>query len=412
METISLFVFLYPLYMAFFWMLGAILFFLRRERDHRQPPAMMDTPFVSILVPCHNEQDNIRRTIGQLAGNRYPEFEIVAINDGSTDRTGALLAELAQQHPRLRVITLARNLGKAMALRAGAYASRGEFLMCVDADALLDEDALFWMIPHFLDGPRVAAVTGNPRVQNRNGLLARIQIGEFASIIGMVKRSQRDLGRIFTVSGVHVCYRKRALHEVGYWSPQTVTEDIDVSWRLQLKYWDVRYEPRALSWIVVPETLCGLWRQRLRWARGGVEAVMHYGRRFSVWKERRMWPVLVEYLVGVTWSYAWLFIVASFLFTWLLPEIWPASLQVTTLVPRWTGVVLATVCLLQFAVGLALDSRYEKGILRNLFWAIWYPLVYWMLSSVTTAVAVPATLLRHGRERYVRWQSPERGETP
>jgi len=410
MEAISLFVFLYPLYMAFFWMLGAIVFSLRRERDHRQPPALDAAPFVSILVPCHNEEQNIRRTIEQLARNRYPEFEIIAVNDGSTDRTAALLAELVREQPRLRVITLARNLGKAMALRAGAYASRGEFLMCVDADALLDEDALFWMVPHFLNGPRVAAVTGNPRVQNRSSLLARIQIGEFASIIGMVKRSQRDLGRIFTVSGVHVCYCKRALHEVGYWSPRTVTEDIDVSWRLQLNYWDVRYEPRALSWIVVPETLHGLWRQRLRWARGGVEAAMHYGRRFSVWSERRMWPVLAEYLVGVAWSYAWLFTVLCFLLTWLWPEVWPEALQMPTLVPRWTGVVLATVCLLQFAVGLTLDSRYEKGILRNLFWAIWYPLAYWMLSSLTTVIAVPAALLRHGRERYVRWQSPERGE--
>lgn len=412
MQAISTFVFLYPLYMAFFWMLGSILFYLRRERGRREPSLLSEVPFVSILVPCHNEEDNIRLTIERLTRNRYPAFEILVVDDGSTDRTPALLAELARVHPCLRVITLARNLGKAMALRTAAYASRGEFLMCVDADALLDEDALFWMIPHFLEGPRVAAVTGNPRVQNRNGLLTRIQIGEFASIIGMVKRSQRDLGRIFTVSGVHVCYRKRALHDVGYWSSRTVTEDIDVSWRLQLNYWDVRYEPRALSWIVVPETVRGLWRQRLRWARGGVEAAMHYGRRFSVWSERRMWPVLIEYLVGAIWSYAWLFIVASFFLTWLLPETWPAALSVPTLVPRWTGVVLATVCLLQFVVGLALDSHYEKGILRNLFWAIWYPMAYWMLSSLTTVVAIPATLLRRSKERYARWQSPERGETP
>jgi len=412
MQAISLFVFLYPLYMAFFWMLGSLLFFFRREQDHRQPPEIADPPMVTVLVPCHNEEQNIRLTIERLARNRYPNLEIIAIDDGSTDRTAEILAGLQNEFPQLRVMTLARNLGKAMALRAGAYASRGEYLMCVDADALLDEDALFWMIPHFLDGPRVAAVTGNPRVQNRNGLLARIQIGEFASIIGMVKRSQRDLGRIFTVSGVHVCYRKRALHEVGYWSSRTVTEDIDISWRLQLNYWDVRYEPRALSWIVVPETLYGLWRQRLRWARGGVEAAMHYGRRFSVWSERRMWPVLIEYVVGATWSVAWLFTVICFFMTWLIPEKWPAALSVPTLVPRWTGVVLATVCLLQFMVGLILDNRYEKGILRNLFWAIWYPMAYWMLSSLTTVVAIPATLLRHGKERYVRWQSPERGEVP
>lgn len=410
MQLLFAFVFLYPLFMAFFWMMGGLLFSLRRERNHQSPPALGKYPLVSILVPCHNEETCVRETIEQLRRNHYPNFEIIAINDGSRDHTGEILATLADGEPRLRVITLARNLGKAMALRAGAYASRGEYLMCVDADALLDADALFWMVPHFLAGPRVGAVTGNPRVQNRRGLLARIQIGEFASIIGMVKRSQRDLGRVFTVSGVHVCYRKRALHQINYWSSETVTEDIDVSWRLQMSYWDVRYEPRALSWIVVPETLTGLWRQRLRWARGGIEAALRYTGQLRPWTERRMWPVLVEYVVGAVWSYAWLITVICFLFTWLLPQYWPPALAVPTLVPRWTGVILATVCILQFVVGLYLDNLYEKGIFRNLYWAIWYPMAYWMLSSFTTVVAIPAAVFRRKPDRYARWSSPERGE--
>jgi len=395
--------------MAFFWMIGALLFFFRHERKQKQPPKLAEYPFVSILVPCHNEEENIRATIERLAGNRYPDFEIIAINDGSVDQTGTILDGLALQHACLRVVTLDQNYGKAMALRAGVLASRAEFLMCVDADALLAEDALLWMIPHFLQSGRVAAVTGNPRVLNKRGLLARIQIGEFASIIGMVKRSQRDLGRLFTVSGVHVCFRRRALHEVGYWSAETVTEDIDISWRLQMHYWDIRYEPRALSWIVVPETLRGLWRQRLRWARGGIEAARKHTYLLGHWSERRMWPVFVEYLLGAVWCYAWLLTVILFLCTWLLPEIWPAEYAVHTLFPRWTGVVLAMTSLLQFAVGLYLDSHYEKGIFRNLYWAIWYPMVYWTLSSITTVVAIPQVLLRCKQQHRVRWQSPDRG---
>jgi biofilm PGA synthesis N-glycosyltransferase PgaC len=409
MQAISLYVFFYPLFMAFFWMIGSLLFFFRRERNHTQPPALAKYPFVSILVPCHNEEANIRATIKHLASNRYPHFEIIAINDGSVDRTGEILGQLALQHAHLRIVNLERNFGKAMALRAGALASRAEFLMCVDADALLAEDALLWMIPHFLQGGRVAAVTGNPRVLNKRRLLARIQIGEFASIIGMVKRSQRDIGRIFTVSGVHVCFRRRALHDAGYWSPETVTEDIDISWRLQLHYWDIRYEPRALSWIVVPETLRGLWNQRLRWARGGIEAALKYGLSLDRWAKRRMWPVFAEYLLGAIWCYAWLLTVIFFFGTWLLPELWPPALAVPTLLPRWSGVVLAMTCLLQFAVGLYLDSHYERGIFRNLYWAIWYPMVYWTLSSITTVIAIPQVLLRHGRQRHARWKSPERG---
>ena len=118
----------------------------------------------------------------------------------------------------------------------------------------------------------------------------------------MVKRTQRGIGRLFTVSGCIACFRRQALHDIGYWSPETVTEDIDVSWRLQLRYWDIRYEPRALAWVVMPETLRGLWRQRLRWASGGIEAAIRYRSLLKGWTKRRMWPVYAEYVISATWS--------------------------------------------------------------------------------------------------------------
>jgi biofilm PGA synthesis N-glycosyltransferase PgaC len=410
MTILFFFVFLYPLFMAIFWMLGALLFFLRRERDDGRPPVLGATPRVAILVPCHNEEVVIRDTIRHLNDNHYPDFEIIAIDDGSTDRTAEILAELRGEIGRLRVVTLTKNYGKAMALRAGAIASSAEFLMCIDADALLDRDALFWMVRHFLQGPRVGAVTGNPRVVNRNSLLARIQIGEFSAIIGMVKRGQRDIGRIFTVSGVVACFRRAAVHEVGYWSPETVTEDIDISWKLQLKHWDVRYEPRALTWILVPETLRHLWRQRLRWAQGGVEAAIKFARLMPRWVARRMWPVYVEYWVGVAWCYAFAFTVLCWAATNFLPAgIWPANMAVPTLLPGWTGVILGATCLAQFIVGLIIDSHYERrGLFRHLFWAIWYPAVYWLINAATTVVAVPRGVARYGRTRYAVWRSPGR----
>jgi biofilm PGA synthesis N-glycosyltransferase PgaC len=289
-------------------------------------------------------------------------------------------------------------------------ASQAEFLMCIDADALLDRQAIHWMMLHFQDGPRVGAVTGNPCVLNKKKLLSRIQIGEFAAIIGMVKRSQRGIGRLFTVSGVNVCFRHRALHDVRYWSPETVTEDIDISWKLQLKYWDIRYEPRSLVWIFVPDTLKGLWRQRLRWARGGAEAALKYSYLFKKWSMRRMWPVYLEYLVGALWCYAFTATVLFWLGTNLLgSEYWPEALWVNSLLPGWTGVLLAVTCLLQFTVGLFLDSHYEKRIMKNLYWAIWYPVIYWMLSCFTTVVAIPQAIFHSGGTRYATWKSPERG---
>ena len=413
-EILFFFVFFYPLFMAIFWMMGAVAFFFRREWGRQTPPKLDVHPHVSILVPCHNEELCVQDTIEHLSRNNYPNFDIIAINDGSTDNTENLLEELSAKIDKLRVITLTENYGKAKALRAGAMVSQGEFLMCIDADALLDKNALFWMMGHFLSGPRVGAVTGNPRVINRNGLLSRIQIGEFSAIVGMIKRTQRSIGRLFTVSGVNACYRRSAVHKVGYWSSDTVTEDVDMSWRLQLAHWDIRYEPKALTWILVPESLKSLWKQRLRWARGGFEAATRFAGNMRSWRNRRMWTVFLEYWLGVVWCFA---LASTFLFwaaTQILPASWwPDSLVIKSLLPGWTGVILAVTCLVQFAVGLTLDSYYEKrGLKRYLFWAIWYPALYWLISAATTIVAIPIGIRNIRKRRTGLWSSPGRDSKP
>ena len=271
--------FFYPLFMSFLWTVGGLYFYWHWERKDPpvdQPPALDEYPFVTILVPCHNEADNAEETLSYALAQRYPHFEVIAINDGSTDATGEILDRLSEADPRLRVVHLATNQGKAAGLIAGAVVSNGEYLVCIDGDALLGRDTMPWMLRHFLDSPRVGAVTGNPRIRTRSTLLGRVQVGEFASIIGLIKRAQRVYGRVFTVSGVIVAFRKSALHQVNYWTTDMITEDIDISWKLQLDHWDVRYEPNALCWILMPESVRGLLRQRIRWAQGGAEVMLKY----------------------------------------------------------------------------------------------------------------------------------------
>src|SRR5690606_32233867 len=107
--------------------------------------------------------------------------------------------------------------GKAMALRMGAMAARSEYLVCIDGDAILAGDAVSYLVAPLVRHPHVAAVTGNPRIRTRSTLIGRIQVGEFSSIIGLIKRSQRVFGQLFTVSGVCTAFRRKALDQVGYW---------------------------------------------------------------------------------------------------------------------------------------------------------------------------------------------------
>ncbi|QWT22589.1 poly-beta-1,6 N-acetyl-D-glucosamine synthase [Bacillus sp. NP157] len=409
MHSLLQYAFYYPWVMSLLWMSGGLVYYLRTERhmDDRESPApLAEYPFVSLVVPCFNEGEQVRETILHLAAQRWPDFEIIAVNDGSSDDTGAILDALMREQPRLRVMHMESNHGKAMALRAAALAAQGEYLLCIDGDALLDDYATHWMVSRLMRNVRVGAVTGNPRIRNRSTLLGKLQVGEFSSIIGLIKRAQSVYGRIFTVSGVIAAFRKSALHDVGYWNTDMVTEDIDVSWRLQMRHWEVQYEPNALCWILMPETMRGLWKQRLRWAQGGSEVLLRYAGDLLRWRQRRMWPLAIEYILSVAWSY----IMATIIVLWLLGKFTdvPPPFHVASLVPQWHGVVLGVTCLTQFMLSLLVDRRYEARIGRHYYWMIWYPLAYWMLNTATSVVGLPrAAFRRHGSR--ATWVSPDRG---
>ena len=399
---ISLYVFWYPLIMSTFWIIGGVLFYHKIEKKPSLP--LIETPMVSILVPCYNEETTIENTVGRLDNLNYPSYEIIAINDGSKDRTHDVLEELSRSYEKLRVIQLKTNAGKANALYLGLISSKGEFLVGIDADSYLDPDALNYMIPHFVTpnyGERVGAVTGNPRVRNRNSLLARIQLCEFSSIIGLIKRTQRLLGKVMTVSGVVVAFRKSALIDCGLWDRDLMTEDIGVTWKLQKRFWDVRYEPRAICWMLVPETLAGLWKQRVRWAQGGIEVLIRHWDIWLDWKNRRLIPVYLEQIMSIIWSIAWLI-----LFLLIVIEIIAGKLSFFPMF--WQGQYLALLSLIQFVVAMLLDKRYDEKLIRYYLWAIWYPTFYWYFNALVIVYAIPKTLFRK-RKKFATWDSPDRG---
>jgi len=403
------FAFYYPFFMAYLWMVGGITYYFHYERkNHRikDPQSLLkETPMVSVIVPCFNEEANIDEVVEMLSELNYSCYEIICINDGSKDKTGAMLDELAKTYPKLRVIHQAKNQGKAVALNTAVLMAKGEFLLCMDGDAILDRDIIPWMLHHFEDGHRVGAVTGNPRVRTRSTFLGRLQVCEFSSIIGLIKRTQRIYGRVFTISGVVAMFRRRALLDVGFWSPDMLTEDIDISWKLQTRHWDVRFEPHAVCWILTPESLAGLWKQRLRWAMGGIQVIKKYSRTLFSWREHRMWVIYAEYVASVFWAY----LVALIIMLWLVGLVveLPSRLQIS-IVPDWQGVLIGTTCILQIAISMVLDRRYDHKIFRHFFWLIWYPVAYWLLTMCTTVWALPKVLLRK-RGTRARWVSPDRG---
>lgn len=402
------FVFYYPFFMSYVWIIGGILHFFLLEEGRvvsQHTIAAGGVPKISIVVPCFNEGANARQVIGHLCGMHYPNYDIIAVNDGSTDRTGEILNEMAATTPRLLVVHHARNEGKAVGLTTAASVTTAEYLLCIDGDALLDHDAVEWMLEHFLTDPSVGAVTGNPRIRTRTTLLGRMQVGEFSSIVGLIKRTQQVYGRIFTVSGVITMFRKAALADVGYWSSDMLTEDIDISWKLQCRDWRVIYEPHALSWILMPETLKGLYRQRLRWSKGGIQVLRKYAGTLLQPGQIMMWPLFAEYLIGIVWAYSMSFILLLALvgIFYPLPPDWHVSA-----VPHWHGMLLVATCAIQLIVGCMIDRRYDEKLLFYFLDTVWYPVAFWLISMITTVIALPAVIFRSRGKRAV-WVSPDRG---
>ncbi|OUY06308.1 poly-beta-1,6-N-acetyl-D-glucosamine synthase [Acinetobacter populi] len=403
------FLFYYPLFMSYLWMMGAMIFYWkeRQEPPYQHPAPLPDYPKVAVLVPCFNEGDNAEETISHALALNYPNFEVIAINDGSSDNTAEVLNRLSQQYEKLRVVHLAQNQGKAMALQAGSLLTDAEYLIGIDGDALLDPNAAMWMIRHFIANPSVAAVTGNPRIRNRSTLLGRVQVGEFSSIVGMIKRAQKSFGRIFTVSGVITAFRKSAVHEVGYWSPNMLTEDIDITWKLQRAGWDIDFEPNALVWILMPESLSGLWKQRLRWAMGGAQVLI---KNIDVLIKPRLnylWPLMLELILTLIWSYLMLTLAIIWIIHLILPALGLPSVN-SPFLPYGTGIFLGLTCLFQFVISKWMDSRYEPALGRNYYWMIWYPFIFWLITVSASIIAFPKVLLR-GNGQRARWVSPDRG---
>jgi biofilm PGA synthesis N-glycosyltransferase PgaC len=189
-----------------------------------------------------------------------------------------------------------------------------------------------------------------------------------------------------------------------------LTEDIDITWKLYRAGWDVLFEPRALTWILMPETLRGLWKQRLRWAMGGAQTLL---KNLDAWlrpSQRLLWPLLFEMIASAAWAYA--LMVLSLV--WLASRVLPAGVLPplgSPLVPQSGGVFLSVVCLLQFAFSTGMDARYDRGLTRTLFWMIWYPVAFWMIGCLTTVAAYPRVIAK-GRGARARWVSPDRGVRP
>ncbi|ARW13894.1 glycosyltransferase family 2 protein [Lactiplantibacillus plantarum] len=409
----------YPILGAFAWFIGVLCYQLIYRHRHKddiefQPLTPEEQPFITIMIPAHNEEVMLEHTINYLMNNlNYEKYEVLVTDDGSTDETPAILERLQSVYDNLRVVTIKKNQGKAHAFNVGVGFARGEFILSNDADSIPEPDALWKYMSYFMgeEHANTAAVTANMDVQNRSTIIAKSQTVEFSSIVGVIKRSQVSaLGNMYAYSGANTMYRRDALIDVGLFRQDRATEDISIAWDHQLNGWTTVFSPDILFYMNVPENLDALYHQRKRWAKGGTEVLLTNFKRVvsHPGKYLKQWAFITDQTLSIIWSLfffvstlIFLISLVTFFFTGNYERVYHMFCMAFIFV---TFEMFAGV--LQLLSALIVDDRGRK--FKYLIFMPLYMLIYWQVNAlalVTTLIPAVKTILGYGSGT---WVSPVR----
>lgn len=244
---------------------------VRESRRAPMPPVPMDRPLVSVIIPAFNEARVIESAVRRVLASAWPAVELIVADDGSHDRTSAIVASRFGGDPRVRLLTLA-NGGKAAALNRALAVANGAIIVALDADTQFEPQTIARLARWFAD-PDIGAVAGNAKVGNRVNLVTRWQAVEYVTAQNVERRALAAFDAITVVPGAVGAWRRAALDDVGGYPEDTLAEDQDLTIAIQRAGWRVAYDADAVAWTEAPETLRALGRQRYRWAFGTLQCL-------------------------------------------------------------------------------------------------------------------------------------------
>ncbi len=235
-------------------------------------------PSTAVVIPAYNEEKVVARTVESLLESEHSShFEVIVVDDGSTDRTLQVLRETFAQEPRVRVFSQL-NSGKPAALNFGISQTQAEIVVALDADTIFTRDTIQKLVRHFVD-PMVGAVAGNAKVGNRVNLLTRWQALEYITSQNIDRRAFEVLRAITVVPGAVGAWRRSCVVKAGGFEEDTLAEDADLTIKLQKLGFLIKYEEAAIALTEAPETFSGFVKQRFRWMFGTMQ---------TAWKHRSM----------------------------------------------------------------------------------------------------------------------------
>ncbi len=399
--------------LSFNWLLKDFLYLLcapwydwwllRRRVQAKQLRAVRAyEPLVSVIIPAYNEEVGLVATLKTVIASTYSRMEVIVVNDGSSDGTeqemrGFLYKYHLASHyqPAVPVkYCYQPNAGKGVALNTGIAMARGEIIVTFDADCAVHKDCIRQMVAAFAD-PSVMAVCGTIKIGNMGSILGVVQSLEYAPGF-FLKRAEAMLGTVFVVGGACAAYRREVFFKLGPFDNRFLTEDMEMSFRIQQAGMRVGYAPRSIVHTEGPSTIAGLIKQRIRWNRGRLETIVRYTPEiFSKGSRNRLFFWFVVPLVYLSDLVAVLRVVLTLL-------LYIYSLEIVNY--SFLYVLMAMTSFIYLLVFLSDDHDRAPGNMAII------PLVYFLLHlstlvEVYTLLTAYWTMLTH---RRVGWQKLQR----
>lgn len=387
---------------------GFIFYLKNRERESDQ--TVKEWPFVSVLIPAHNEAKVIARTVQSILDLNYDheKYEIIVINDNSSDNSVEILEKIQRDNPKrlLKVIntdSIYGGRGKSNALNIGLAQSKGSFVAIYDADNTPERDALKELVKSLIKDPKAGAVIGKFRCRNKNrNLLTRFINLEGIYFQWMAQAGRWQLFKLCTIPGTNFLIRRSILEKLGGWDTDAITEDTEISFRIYRMGYHIGFCPHSVSWEQEPETLPVWFKQRKRWVKGNYYVLT---KNFKYLFDRDIGPAKFDLLY---YMFTYGFFLSAAVISDVIFILGFGGFIKTTILGY--SLLLWFMAYVLFILSILLAASIEKGELK---WSnvLITPLMYFTyckLWSIVAAVGLVSFFNDFMLKREVTWYKTER----
>jgi poly-beta-1,6-N-acetyl-D-glucosamine synthase len=391
---------------------GANLYDMRQLRRQALPRKRQRSPrpFVSVIVPAHNEELVIERCLDSIRKNTYRKIEVIVHNDRSADRTAKIVTAYKKQYPHfdVRLVNRRHQVGKAGGVNycIKRYA-KGDLIMTLDADCLLRRDAIKHAVDYF-DNPQIVGVAANVRLMEKRTVIGVVQ--RFEHLIGYRSKKFYTMANCeFIVGGVASTYRRSTLQEVGYYDTDTITEDIGLSMKIVAlgnRERRIVYAADVVATTEGAHSFKALLKQRYRWKMGSMQNLIKHTRLIGKVQHGRYSRTLTWYRLPMAYLSEVILLVQPFLISYLAYM----SIRYHTF-----GFFLgAYITITVYALWTILPDEHSRGR-HKLTMAAYAPVLYFcfyimdciQIISILRCLMHPRQLMRKIKTEAT-WVSPER----